>query len=276
MIKKLPAFALAFCLFIGITSCENEPLEGDFPSLDPTDTTDPNDPNDPGDGDSDGGTGEYWPLAVGNNWNFQNSQSTNFSATLDDSPFNITGTTTNNGNTYYQMPSFISMDMGEIGFPPGSGATMEDNGGIRFSNGNYSQMLDLLMTVEMQGMTTTMHNTSNPLVFFQEDLEAGATWTETLNLTMNTEIMGQTQTSTQAFSYLISIIEKDVSATVNGQTFDNVVKVSVELQEDAFMTIFWLAKDVGPVYIEYIELNNVNDPSDDEWAKREITSYSLN
>ncbi|HET8886790.1 MAG TPA: hypothetical protein VFM70_10610, partial [Salinimicrobium sp.] len=98
----------------------------------------------------------------------------------------------------------------------------------------------------------------------------------TTEMTMNIEVMGQTQTSTQNLSYHFTVDEKDVSATVNGQSFENVIKMTLVDQSGQMMTHFWMAKDVGPIFLEFIELNNADDASDDEWARREIVSYDLN
>ncbi len=65
--KKL---SFLFCLFVLLTAftCENESLDEDLVNQEFIDNVDNND-----DGDIGDSTGDYWPRAIGNVWNFDDS-----------------------------------------------------------------------------------------------------------------------------------------------------------------------------------------------------------
>lgn len=102
---------LAVCIFaFSLSSCDNEPLEGDFP----TNTTNPTNPvagppTQPG----EGSTGDYWPTALGNIWLFN----TVFEdGTSSENDYEIIGQTFYDGIPAYQLSDFITPSVEFNGF----------------------------------------------------------------------------------------------------------------------------------------------------------------
>ncbi len=253
-LKKLSAFLFLFTV-LGMVSCETEPVDSELVGNNPEN---PDNPNNPGPS-----TGDYWPLAVNNQWVF------NLDGQLQE-PIDISGTVVVEGNTYYT----INYNFTEAGTGGLTGTTYT---GLRKDGGNYLMRVSVDMPDE-NGFTINV--TPFEYILFKDNLEAGGTWSQTVTqvTTMESEDFPMPIPPTElTLDFDGTILEKDVTATVNGVTYDDVIKVKViqtaTLDENpgvsiVIESIIWYAKGVGPIRSE----GTVNG----ETTVQELDSYQLN
>lgn len=185
-------------------------------------------------GTSTGGnsSGDYWPTAINNQWTYSLDGTTN-------PPLKIIGTGTFSGRTYYKFSP-------QSGSGANSGATGVTTW-LNKNNGVYSLKTDD-MTINAGGMTGTQ--TGFEYIILKDNIAVNATWTGTYSQTTSlTGLPGMVQT----INYVGKILEKDATATVNGQNFTNVIKVSIkrEISILGMVTIadeeYWFSKNVGVI-----------------------------
>lgn len=238
---KLLKFTYLLVILTSFTfiSCENEPLTGTF-----TDETGAG-----GSGSGSGGgagsgtsTGDYFPRAIGNTWDY--------SVTGSGSNTNIISSTDIiNGVTYYRFE-------GENGF-----------GAIRKSAASYFSRIGVNLNTPAYVIT----GTPIEIKFLQDDAPVGTSWENPVSTTYTYTPVGGSPAipnTTVNMNYKYTVEEVGISHTVNGVTYDNVIHLSHILETGLgtpdTVGEYYFSKDVGP--IEYA--------IDGESYK--LTSYSLN
>ena len=222
----------------GVVSCETEPVDSELVGDNPENPNpnNPNNPNNPGPS-----SGDYWPMAVNNEWVFEIDGDVQ-------EPMEISGTENIEGNTYYT----INYNFEEAGT---GGLTGTTHTNLRKNGGDYLMRVSVDMPDEM-GFTVTV--TPFEYIIFKDNLEVGGTWSQTVTqvTTMESEDFPMPIPPTVlTIEFDGTILEKDVTATVNGVTYEDVIKVKVmqtatlELNPVSIVvdSEIWFAKGVGPI-----------------------------
>ena len=214
-----------FVIFASLTfvSCENEPLDSTL--LNNTDTSNPGGGNTGGGGGNPTPSNDYWPTAINNSWTLQQN-GTNLA------PMKIVSTQTINGNSYYKFAT-----------QSGNGAT--NNNFLRKSSGSYF-LRTSDTSLNISGLTGTQ--TGFEFIVLKDNLAVNGTWSGTYDQTTTyTGIPAITQTT----DYTGTILAKDVTETVNGVTYNNVIKLNIHQETTStgslsiVNTEYWFAKNVG-------------------------------
>lgn len=266
----LPKFFLALFL-ITLASCETEPV--DQAVLDNVPPENPENPGEnPGGGNTDNGTseGDYWPFALNNEWVFDSTGE-------EVSPMKIIGTETIDGVEYYKM-NYAFTDSGN-----------EDLTGttdiyLRKEGGTYYQRVVTYVPNE-NGMSINV--TPYEFVMLKDYLDEGETWTHTVSFVTTYEMLDmpdfpiEIPDITTTITMDGTIMEKGISLTVNGTTYNDVIKqkivqtVSMELPgttettETSIISYTYFAKDIGPIKSE-------NESELMEPYTLTLTDYTLN
>lgn len=215
-----------FSIFVIITSlafvsCENEPID---PSL-----TNNSNSNNSGGGNTGGGnstpSNDYWPTAINNSWTLQQN-GTNLA------PMKIVSTETIGGNLYYK-------------FAPQSANGATNNNYLRKSGGSYF-LKTSDTSLNISGLTGTQ--TGFEFIVLKDNIAVNATWAG--SYTQTTTYTG-IPAITQDTDYTGTILAKDVTETVNGVTYNNVIKLNIHQETTSpgslsiVNTEYWFAKNVG-------------------------------
>ena len=180
-----------------------------------------------------GGTssGDYWPTALNNQWIY-NQDGNNFT-------MKIIGIDNFGGLTYHKF----SQQTGS-----GGGASATSTVWLNKNNGNYSFKIGDL-NLNAGGMTGVQ--TGYEYIMLKDNIAVNQTWTG--NYSQTTTYNGLPTSIVQNTAYTGKILEKDVTVTVNGETYPNVIKVHIK-QETSIMgalsvtnTEYWFAKNGGLV-----------------------------
>ncbi|HNP32024.1 MAG TPA: hypothetical protein PKN96_01890 [Flavobacterium sp.] len=207
-----------------------------------------------GSGDSTGTTtGNYLPLAVGNKWNYTDGTT----ATLDQ----ITGTTNFGGTTYYDSDS---------NYDPG--IDIQAQSWQVKKGASYYQKTGEATYVE--GSTTIVMD-SYEMKTFRDDLAVGETWTGSASPKVHYSSSSGSGTLTAHVNYTGKITARDVSETLEGVTYNNVIKMQMDVVETVNSQVtnihgeYWLAKDIG------IIRESILSSTDNITRTRNLTSYEL-
>lgn len=167
--------------------------------------------------------GDYWPTAIGNQWIW------NMNGVPED-PFAIVSTNAINGFTYYTFTTPTQ---------PNTGLSR-----IRKANGNYYIKTENIVHQTPFPGTTTGSET----IMLKDYLDVGGTWTDTFSQT--TTYAGMNPITVDV-SVTCTITAKNVTETVNGTTYNNVIKVDrvMTTMGTTLNGYYWYAKDVGPIKI---------------------------
>lgn len=236
--KKITFFATFLIVMASaFTSCETEPIDPvllDYENEIGTDDGEDTDDTGSDDGNSDG---DYWPMALNNEWLFDSTEE-NFDS------MKIIGTETIGGAMYYELDNFFTPETTE-GQITGTAHTY-----IRKEGGSYSQLVTVTFPPAEPGMPT-ISVSPYELTFLKDNLAVGGTWTDTATQTTTFDIPGF-----PPFEIVIAlegtIMEKGVTLTVEGETYDDVIKSKLE-QNVAGMSVVsynWFAKNVGLIKSE--------------------------
>lgn len=203
-----------------------------------------------GSGDSDGtSTGNYLPLAVGNKWNYTNGST----ATLDQ----IIGTATFGGVTYYEDDdSAVEIDIQNWVVKKGA---------------SYYQKAGT--TTQVQGSITIV-TAPYEIKQFRDDLAVGEKWHGSASPKVT--YSGSSSGSFNAhINYEGTITARDVSETLGGVTYNNIIKtqmvatVNSNGQINTINSEYWFAKDIGIIY------DSTTSTVDNVTKTRYLTSYEL-
>lgn len=242
--RKSILFKSLVVLFSIVTfvSCSIEPIDSaidlaDFNSVDPNN---PNNPNNPGTS-----TGDYWPRAINNEWVFEQTGTSNLT-------YKMVGTDVFNNLTYYRFD------------PVSVGGSTSANGAVAWLNkngANYSLKYD---DISFNAGTFTGTITGFEVLLLKDDLAVNQTWTGTYSQT--TTYTGVPPIS-QSTNYTGTILAKDVTEIVDGETYTNVLKsklvqtTNIAGSSTETSTEYWFSKDVGPIKIVTTSQSTTNTES---------------
>lgn len=235
-IKLLASLVVLFCTFT-LVSCDNEPID---PSIDLLAFNDDGSGNGNGNGNGGGtSSGDYWPTALNNQWVYKRDG-------VLQSPSKIISINSINGFTYHTFDSFLGQSS--------SGTTAAATTRVRKNSGDYFYKLDDFNITLGGGLTGVQTGFEFPI--FKDYLEVGQSWSGsyTQTTTYNNPIIPSVS---QTVNYIGTILARDISITVNGDTYDNVIKMRLVQNYDydassglPDMTVtneYWFAKEVGVV-----------------------------
>lgn len=255
--KKISFLALAV-FALSFYSCNVEPV-------DPAALA--NAANNPGGGGNGGGnngggggsgsTGDYYPAALNNQWRYKTN------GVLDTDPMKIVQVVNTGGVTVYKFnPQNPTTSLGNT-----SSTTLS----LKKINGDYIYIVD--GTTVGAGTPTGYTATGFEYTVLKDYLNVGQTWTGTYSQVIDYNDPNFPDI-TQVANYTGEILGKDLTITVNGQTYPNVIhmKLSQEytilgMPIGATETEVWYAKNVGPVKSELLGLTSYT---------KELDSYILN
>jgi hypothetical protein len=268
MIKYPFQILLALVFVFSVTSCENEPLEGDFPiNSNPTNPNNPGSPTDPG----EGSTGDYWPTAVGNTWNYD---TLNEDGSTNENDYQILSETTFEGLPAFELDNFFVQSQLDA-----TDVDLELPGFLIKNEGNYTYFFPGLED-NNEGFVTSLAPIA--YVFFKDYLSAGESFSDSFETIFSISYVGEEEIdfdpieSTTILNYTATVVQRDFEMTINDETFANVIHMNftssyfdVEFNQTiSSETNIYFAEDVGPIKIENITPGEAFDS--------EITSYELN
>lgn len=181
-------------------------------------------------------TGNYWPMAVNNQWTYKSNG-------VLSTPSKIIGTDTFGGVTYYQFQEANVYNLQTW---------------IAKKGAAYFIKIGALNYVE-SGVTIKMDSYEYPVL--KDDVPVTSTWSGTLKVNVTATSGGNTIPMTANIKYTGIITEKDATVVVNGVSYPNVIKltlkqeVSLQNQITIAESIYWYAKNVGPIYSKTISDN---------------------
>lgn len=235
-IKFLASLVVLFCT-LSLVSCDNEPID---PSIDLLSFNDDGSGNGNGNGNGNGtSTGDYWPTALNNQWVYKRDG-------VLQSPSKIISINAINGFTYHTFDSFLAQSS--------SGTTISPTTRVRKNSGDYFYKLDDFNIILGAGLTGVQTGFEFPIL--KDYLEVGQSWTGSYSqtTTYNNPIIPAVS---QTVNYIGTILARDISITVNTDTYDEVIKMrlvqeydydpSSGIQDFTVTNEYWFAKDIGLV-----------------------------
>lgn len=215
------AFVSLFTLLI-LNSCNVEPIDASLSSQIDNGV------------DSSGGngtvSGDYWPAAINNEWHFQRDG-------VAQPVMKMSSTVVISGKTYYK-------------FAPVSGSGSSSSGTATISLNKDSGLYKLKtddINVSAGGLNGTQ--TGYEYIVLKDNIPVGSTWNGTYSQTTTYAGIPAITIST---NYSGEILEKNVSATVNGEVYSDVIKVKITqiasmagAPSTTAVTEYWFAKNVG-------------------------------
>lgn len=172
-------------------------------------------------------SGDYWPAAVNNEWTFSRNG-------IQQPPMKMIGTDNFAGATYYKFA------------PQGSGSAASATTWLNKNSGVYTLKTGDV-NLNVGGLTGVQTGYSMVLL---KDIAVGQTWTGTYNQTTTYSGIPPIQQTT---NYTGSILEKDITMTVDGETYTNVIKMNMRQETSTSGSVsitnteYWFAKNVGPI-----------------------------
>lgn len=196
-------------------------------------------------------TGNYFPMAVNNKWQYFND--------VEATEVDLVGTTTFDGETYYEMTDTDNDDLISIQ------TWVNKRGASYYQKASPSTQTQGSLFITIAGFEMKM---------FQDDLQVGETWSGSTKpkVTYTGSSSGST---TATINYEGKIIARDVSVTLGGVTYTNVIKTEMHVTEKVnsqTVTIDgenWYAKDIGLIY------DSATMSTDNITKTRYLTSYDL-
>lgn len=218
--RTLPKLLLLFVL-ISIVSCTPEP------AATPADLARLNNAA----GNSGGGssTGDYWPAKIGNKWVLDQS---GVQSTME-----ILSSETINGATYYKFNQIAGQ-----GSVPG---VIVASQWLKKQGGDYYVKIDDI-SIDISGIKGTL--SGYEYVFLKDYLEVNQSWSGTYNQTTTSQGIPPFET---IVSLKGTILEKGISISVNGKTYNDVIKFRMHQEASSLgqvVTIdidYWFAKNIG-------------------------------
>lgn len=182
--------------------------------------------------------GDYWPTAIGNQWVWNLNG-------VEQDPYAIVSTNTIGGFSYYTFTTPVQ---------PNTATTR-----IRKASGNYYIKTEQVTHVTPMPGTTT----GNEVIILKDNVPVGGTWTD--SFVQTTTYTGMSPI-TLNISIVCTIEAKDVTVTVNGTTYNNVIKVNrvTTAGTDVYNGSYWFAKNIGPIRVQ--NMTNI----------QELESYIVN
>lgn len=231
--KKL---SFLFCLFVLLTAftCEDEPIDQDLLNQEYQD-----DNNDDEIGES---TGDYWPRAIGNMWNFDDTY-------YGDVTYDMVSIEEIDNKTYYKFDNLF----GQESWLAKTGDTYYTRTAVGdFPVAGY-EVSTTFITIRM----------------LVDSAEVGDEWVDNVSYTISYTPIGtnpEIPDFDYSASYVFEMMGRDLTRSVEGVEYQNVLHVKLNLQASDTSTIYnyYYAKDVG--LIEF----------DGEQSSGVLLNYSLN
>ena len=271
------ASVLSLSLFtMFFLSCENEPLDADFLSEDGSFIPDDSENTDPG-GDS---SGDYWPLAVDNSWTYNLYAD---DVAQDDYDMSIGSTDVYQGENVFRFNQYLPSATGTDGTEFGG---LEIDTYVRKNGGDYIISVGDLSASYLDG-AFELSQTGYSIIILKDYVNVGTTWTSNVqtvtSFTSNDETFPDLPSITNNISNTLEVVEKDISTTVNGTTYNDVIKVkylqetftaAAPEQTTNSLIYYYFAKDVGLVKAE----GTISDNADNitSTTLQELDAYTLN
>lgn len=173
---------------------------------------------------------DYWPTAINNVWHYEDADHNMIET-------KIVSTQTIGGNLYYK-------------FNPQSAGGVSNNTFLRKSNGSYF-LKTSDATINIGGLTGTQ--TGFEFIVLKDNIAVDGTWSGSYDQT--TTYTGYPAIE-QSTNYSGTILAKDVTETVDGVTYNNVIKLNLHQETSSpgslsiINTEYWFAKDVGLIWSE--------------------------
>ncbi len=189
-------------------------------------------------------SGSYWPLALGNYWDFEPVNPAD-----DDVDLEVQATETHNNQTYYSFDA-ASNNIG-VGLL------------VRELNDVFIMYQRPMM---QQGVTTS----GGEIDFINLTNQPNVVWTDVLTMQITGAFNGNLN-----FNHEGKILPNETTMVVRGRTYQNVVKHqttqtifnSLSNVTQVVTSIYWLAKGIGPIKQEFV--------IDGETTVYELESYGL-
>ena len=198
-------------------------------------------------------TGDYWPLALNNEWNYTDG--------VNLTEQKVIGTDTFGGDLYYK---FEAEELALFG--------IDVNYWVAKKGGTYYQKVGEIVISE-DGFT--MKIKSYELAVFKDYLDVNETWKNSNSINVTVIVDGEKPVDFKMnIKSTGKILERDGTITVNDQVYNDVIKMSLtqvfslEGETGTAESIYWYAKDVGPV--------KFSNTIDGDTTISELISYSLN
>lgn len=238
---KLKHLFFSLLIVTVIISCE-EPIHEEY-GLDGTIQNDI-------DGNGDNTEDTYWPLAIGNEWNYT---VTDYSGTYEQT-VSVTGTEEIQGNTYFTVQTDIL----------NNGVLNSIEMGVR----RYQNVFTLAMQLDLAefGISSDLFF-AHPL---KDNMSVGHSWEETVSVHY-TGAIDMTVVSDYTYTFLELFDDYDI----NGTIYNNVAKIETSVE-----ALDQYGQPVTTVGYTYYALNIGNIRTEgtslDEPSISNITSYTLN
>lgn len=202
-------------------------------------------------GDSIGTTtGDYFPMAVNNKWNYTDGSTA--------TEIHLIGTTTFGGATYYEMTD--------------SQSPFNNQNWLTKKGASYYGKTGAVTQVQ-SGTSITIQ--SYEMKILKDDLAVGETWSGSANPKVNYSGAAGTGSFNAHITYTGTVTARDVSEVVGSVTYNNIIKVVLTAVINANGQIsnitgeYWYAKDIGEIY------EHETSTADGSDVTRYLTSYEL-
>lgn len=175
-------------------------------------------------------TGDYWPMALNNSWTMSSMGETSIAK--------IVGIENFGGINYYEISDGTTVGDSPVKqWIAKNGATYYQKiGDLEFSQEGIS--------IKMKGYE---------MAVLKDNLPVGGTWSNQIKAEAEYFFMGETMKMYYTIDYRGTILEKGISATVNGKNYSNVIKmnltqeVNIEGEIELVESDYWYAEGVGPI-----------------------------
>lgn len=202
-------------------------------------------------GDSNGTTtGDYFPMAVNNKWEYTNA-STN-------TEVNIIGTANFGGNIYYELTDTDSQTLNQ-NWMTKTGASYYQKTGV---------------STEVQGSNTIVVQ-SYEIKLLRDDIAVGESWHGSAHPKVTYSGSSGAGSFNASVNYTGTITAKGVSETLGSVTYNDIIKIELVAvvnsngQINTLNGEYWFAKDVGIIY------DSATSTVDNITKTRYLTSYTL-
>ena len=223
-IKYICMFIVAVAI-MSFQSCENEPLDPDF--IENSNNTNEDEETDDGTTES---SGDYWPMAIGNIWNYSNT-------ILGDTACNIVSTEIIDDNLYYKCNQFGNQESW-----------------LRKAEDSYYQR-SMIQSMPIEGYEVT--STYITIKMLKDTAQIGETWSSNVSYDLTyvatTEGLPEIPSINMNAVYDLEMKGRDLTRTVGDTTYENVLHVELNLSMSpnivSATTDYYYAKGIGPIEI---------------------------
>ncbi len=174
-------------------------------------------------------TGNYWPMALNNTWNFNGNGM--------DSQMKIVSTKQISGKTYFEIEDNVNTEYDIKSY-------ILKDGAVYFMRSDKT-------TIEESGVMITIDGYEIP--FFKDNLVTDDVWEGNVSTNVKYVANGQTTNTSANIKYKGLILATDATETYGDVTYTDVIKMRMRLeltilgQTSDILVEYDFAKDVGPI-----------------------------